>query len=90
MTAKLTTAELRVLGVLIEKSLTQPGSYPLTLNALVLGCNQKQNRDPVVEFGESDVSRAIHTLQLPGRTGSSITLWKRCTGIAESRRSWRS
>lgn len=66
MAAKFTAAELRVLGVLIEKSLTQPGSYPLTLNALVLGCNQKQNRDPVVEFGESDVSRAIHTLQLKG------------------------
>jgi len=62
----LTDIELRVLGVLIEKSLTQAGGYPMTMNALVLGCNQKQNRDPVVEFAEGDVARALHALQVKG------------------------
>jgi hypothetical protein len=62
----LTDIELRVLSVLIEKSLTQAGSYPLTMNSLVLGCNQKQNRDPVVEYAEGDVARAVHTLQVKG------------------------
>lgn len=66
MPAVLNDIEQRVLGVLIEKSLTQPGSYPLTLNAVLLGANQKQNRDPVVEYAEADVSRALHSLQLKG------------------------
>src|SRR5690242_18662973 len=47
--------EARVLGVLIEKELTTPESYPLTLNALVAGCNQKNNRDPVLELFDRDV-----------------------------------
>ena len=47
---------------MIEKSLSQAGSYPLTINAVVLGTNQKQNREPVVEHSEGDVSRALHTL----------------------------
>lgn len=55
--------EIRVLGVLIEKSLTQAGTYPLTMNAIVLGANQKQNRDPVLELAESDVARALTRLQ---------------------------
>lgn len=66
MPAVLNDYEQRVLGVLLEKSLTNPGSYPLTLNAVLLGANQKQNRDPVVEYTESDVSRALHSLQLKG------------------------
>lgn len=61
---QLNDIELRVLGVLLEKALTQPGSYPLTLNAIQLGANQKQNRDPVVDYSESDISRAVHSLQL--------------------------
>ena len=61
---QLNEIELRALGVLIEKALTQPGSYPLTLNAIQLGANQKQNRDPVVDYSESDISRAVHSLQL--------------------------
>lgn len=63
MRPQLDAIELRVLGVLIEKSLTQPGGYPLTLNALVLGANQKQNRDPVLELTEADVARALGRLQ---------------------------
>ncbi len=66
MPAVLNDIEQRVLGVLLEKSLAHPGSYPLTLNAVLLGANQKQNRDPVVEYAESDVSRALHSLQLKG------------------------
>ncbi|MCH7592510.1 MAG: DUF480 domain-containing protein [Planctomycetes bacterium] len=62
MSITLNDVELRVLGVLIEKSLSQAGSYPLTINAVLLGANQKQNREPVVEHSEGDVSRALHTL----------------------------
>lgn len=66
MPAKLTDIEQRVLGVLMEKALTQPGSYPLTINAILLGANQKQNRDPVVEYAESDIARAVHAMQVKG------------------------
>jgi len=59
----LSETEIRVLGVLMEKSLTQAGSYPLTLNAITLGANQLQNRDPVLNLNEHEVSAAIRTLQ---------------------------
>lgn len=59
----LSEGEIRVLGVLIEKSLTQPGGYPMTLNALTHGANQLQNRDPVVQYGEFEVSAALRNLQ---------------------------
>ncbi|MCH8149069.1 MAG: DUF480 domain-containing protein [Planctomycetes bacterium] len=55
--------ELRVLGVLIEKSLTQPGSYPMTMSAIVSGANQKQNREPVLELSEGEIAKALHTLE---------------------------
>jgi len=55
--------EQRVLGVLMEKSLTQPDSYPLTLNSILLGANQKQNRDPVREFTEREISDALRGLE---------------------------
>jgi uncharacterized protein len=55
--------ELRVLGVLIEKSLTQPAYYPMTVNAITIACNQKTNREPVTEYGEGDVSDALSTLR---------------------------
>lgn len=55
--------ELRVLGSLMEKQLTTPEYYPLTLNALVAACNQKSNREPVMELTESEVSRALDRLQ---------------------------
>lgn len=60
---ELSETEIRVLGVLIEKSLTQAGSYPLTLNAVVLGANQKQNRDPVQEHPEAEIAKALYDLQ---------------------------
>ena len=51
----LTKDECRVLGVLVEKALTTPAQYPLTLNGTTLGCNQKNNRDPVTNFTEERV-----------------------------------
>ena len=55
--------ELRILGSLMEKQLSTPEYYPLTLNALVAACNQKSNREPVMELAESEVQRALDRLQ---------------------------
>lgn len=55
--------EVRVLGALVEKSLTTPEYYPLTLNALVAACNQKSNREPSMLIGEKDVVRALDGLR---------------------------
>ena len=55
----LTPAEARILGALLEKDITTPEYYPLTLNALVNACNQKSNRDPVVAYDETSVSLAL-------------------------------
>jgi hypothetical protein len=63
---ELTVEELRVLGSLVEKELTTPEQYPLTLNALVLACNQKSNRDPVLDLDESTVSAAVTTSKTKG------------------------
>jgi uncharacterized protein YceH (UPF0502 family) len=59
----LSLLETRVLGVLVEKQHTVPDSYPLTLNALVSGCNQKTSRDPVIEATEAEVQSAIDRLK---------------------------
>jgi uncharacterized protein len=55
--------EVRVLGALIEKEATTPEYYPLSLNALVNACNQKSNRDPVVDYDEDTVREAIERLR---------------------------
>lgn len=55
--------EVRVLGSLIEKQISTPEYYPLSLNALVNACNQTNNRNPVVAYGESDVNRALVSLR---------------------------
>jgi uncharacterized protein YceH (UPF0502 family) len=55
--------QLRVLGSLIEKEITTPENYPLSLNALVSACNQRSSRDPVLELSEEDVRQALHTLE---------------------------
>jgi uncharacterized protein YceH (UPF0502 family) len=55
--------EVRVLGSLVEKQLTTPEYYPLTLNALVAACNQKSNREPVVSYDENTVTAALDTLR---------------------------
>jgi uncharacterized protein YceH (UPF0502 family) len=59
----LDAVEIRVLGSLMEKQLATPEYYPLTLNALMAACNQKSNREPVMELGESDIERALNRLQ---------------------------
>src|SRR2546429_9043708 len=60
---KLSEIEVRVLGSLIEKDITTPDYYPLSLNALVNACNQKNNRDPVMSLDEDVVRQALHSLQ---------------------------
>jgi uncharacterized protein len=59
----LSLLQTRVLGVLVEKQLTVPDTYPLTLNALVAGCNQKSSRDPVLEASEDEVQSTIDQLK---------------------------
>jgi uncharacterized protein len=63
MLEQLTDVEARVLGSLVEKQLTTPEYYPLTLNALMAACNQKSNRDPVVSFDETTITGAVDTLR---------------------------
>ena len=63
MDIKLTETEVRVLGSLIEKDITTPEYYPLSLNALVNACNQKSNRDPVMQLDEDAVRDALEGLQ---------------------------
>jgi hypothetical protein len=60
---ELDAVELRVLGSLVEKQLSTPEYYPLTLNALVAACNQKSNREPVMELNEREIQRALDRLQ---------------------------
>lgn len=59
----LSLLETRVLGVLVEKQHTVPDSYPLTLNAITAGCNQKTSRDPVINASESEVQAAVDHLK---------------------------
>jgi len=63
MTRQLSLLETRVLGTLYEKQHTVPDSYPLTLNALVSGCNQKTSRSPVMEVTEAEVQGALDSLK---------------------------
>jgi uncharacterized protein YceH (UPF0502 family) len=58
--------EVRVLGALIEKEITTPEYYPLSLNALLNACNQKSNRDPAVNYDEDEVDRALESLRARG------------------------
>lgn len=60
---KLTNEEIRVLGCLIEKEMTTPDYYPLSLNAIVNACNQKSNREPVVSYNEETVLRNLDSLK---------------------------
>ncbi|MEP7272624.1 MAG: YceH family protein [Acidobacteriota bacterium] len=63
MELRLNEYEVRVIGALIEKQITTPDYYPMTLNALVNACNQKNNRHPVVSYDEETVSRALGSLR---------------------------
>ena len=62
MSIELSAAEARVIGCLIEKEITTPEQYPLSLNALVNACNQKSNRDPVLELDEPTVQQTLDQL----------------------------
>jgi uncharacterized protein len=71
---RITAAEARVLGALMEKEVTTPEYYPLSLNALVNACNQRSNREPVMNLDEDDVRQALHGLEdksLAGRARSA-------------------
>ena len=76
----LNPVEVRVLGVLVEKEIITPEYYPLSLNALVNACNQKNNREPVMQVDEDEVRQALHRLedhQLAGpRRGSDNRVTK--------------
>jgi uncharacterized protein len=67
----LTDNEARVLGCLVEKEITTPDYYPLSLNALINACNQKSNRDPVMNLNEDSVRQALHSLNEKGLTGAA-------------------
>ena len=60
---QLTPHECRVLGVLVEKAQTTPAQYPLTVNAIVSGCNQKSNRNPIVTFTDNSVTQVLDALR---------------------------
>ena len=66
-------AEIRVLGCLIEKQRTTPDAYPLTLNSLRLACNQSTNRDPVVDYDESEIRAALE--RLVRRKWATLASW---------------
>ena len=87
----LSAAEARVLGTLMEKARTVPDSYPLTLNALVTGCNQKSSREPVMNLADAQVLEALDNLRslhmvLEG-SGSRVTRYEhnfaRAVGVPE-------
>lgn len=63
MTEPLDTAQVRVIGALIEKEITTPDNYPLTLNSLVSACNQTSNREPVMALSDDDVMHAVEALR---------------------------
>jgi hypothetical protein len=65
----LSTAEARVLGALVEKEVTTPDYYPLSLIALVNACNQRSNREPVLDLDEEGVRQALHGLEDRGLAG---------------------
>ena len=62
MNIELSAVEARLIGCLIEKEITTPDQYPLSVNALTNACNQKTNREPVLELSEADVQRAVDGL----------------------------
>jgi uncharacterized protein YceH (UPF0502 family) len=74
---ELNAHEARVLGVLIEKAFTTPDQYPLSLNALTNGSNQKSNRHPVVDFIEAEITVALQGLRMKHMVGSVFPMGSR-------------
>ena len=79
-TLQLNSTEVRILGCLIEKQATNPETYPLTLHALVLACNQKTSRDPVMNLTQGQVGQSLRALEGQGLTrlvmGSRADRWE--------------
>jgi uncharacterized protein YceH (UPF0502 family) len=69
---QLNAVEARVVGALMEKEMTTPEYYPLSLNALVNACNQKSSREPVMELGEADVRTALFDMEQMGLTRTIV------------------
>lgn len=78
----LTDREVRVLGALIEKEITTPDYYPLSLNALVNACNQKSNRSPMMALDEAAVHESLDSLNKKGLAGRTSTADSRVTKYA--------
>lgn len=70
---ELSPEQVRVLGALIEKSATTPEQYPMTTKALVTACNQRSNRDPVVDYDERTVTDAVYALRNDVKLARSLT-----------------
>ena len=87
----LTLIEARVLGTLMEKARTVPDSYPLSLNALVLGCNQKTSREPITQISDDEALNALSALKTRslvfenhnGRTARYEHNFQRAVGVGE-------
>lgn len=75
----LSEIEARVLGCLIEKEITTPDYYPLSLNALMNACNQKSNREPAMALNEEDVRNAMNSLRKKGLAGNADNMESRVT-----------
>jgi len=77
---RLSSTELRILGSLIEKQATSPETYPLTLNAVVIACNQKTSREPVMNLSQGQVGQSLRALEGRGFTrlvmGSRADRWE--------------
>lgn len=72
---RLNSTEIRILGSLIEKQATSPETYPLTLNALVIACNQKTSREPVMNLTQGQVGQSLRALE--GRGFSKLVMGSR-------------
>jgi uncharacterized protein YceH (UPF0502 family) len=79
----LTVLEARVIGALIEKEITTPDQYPLSLNALVNACNQKSNREPVMELDESQVQEIVDALVKKHMVSEKTAFGSRVTKFRE-------
>ena len=79
----LSLLETRVLGTLVEKQHTVPDTYPLTLNALVSGCNQKTSRSPVMEATGTEVQAALDSLKR-----ANLAMGRAAGGYRDTRTTW--
>ena len=80
---ELSLLEARVLGVLVEKAHTVPDSYPLSLNALVAGCNQKTARDPVINATDAEVQGAVDALKSLHLAADNQATWNALEALLE-------